>query len=751
MWKKASLVSCVLVCLSMMIAHADMVAYWPLDEGAGTSVGDQMGAWDGEITGDLAWVEGVAGTALEFPGGENYVNFGNVRIGSSMTLVYWCFNPDKGFERPIGQHSGDYTDDPGWVVLSRNEGEGGAWFRVHGANNAWNGGDIVITDNLPKTEWYHMTFTFDGASRELKGYVNSELKASAICEEGRTIAGNSNDLRLSNVGTAEVFTGRLDEIAIWDTALTDEEILDIFLLGPEVIDPKQAANPSPEDEATDVSRDAILSWTPGMYAGTHDVYFGIDFDDVNDASRADGMGVLVSQGQTATSYDPGDSLDFDQTYYWRVDEVNGTADNTIFKGRVWGFTVEPLAYPIENVIATSNGLAQADAGPENVVNGVGLNADDQHSTTSSDMWVASPAGDEPIYIQFEFDRVYKLHELLVWNYNVQFELLLGFGVKDASIEYSEDGADWSVLDDVELAQGTAQADYTANTTVDLQGVPARFVRLTVNSGFGATGQFGLSEVRFLYTPAHARKPQPIDGATGVSVEAPLVWREGRDAISHEVYFGTDAEVLEMVGTPDATTYDPGTLDLGVVYYWKVDETSDMTWEGDIWSFTAQESLVVEDFEGYDDEDNRIYQSWVDGYNIDDNGSTVGHLESPFAEQTIVRSGRQSMPLFYDNTGAGLSEATLALSQDWTTSGVRSLSLSFQGAAGNSGQLYIKINGVKVPYTGDAGDITSSAWLLWTIDLSDVGADLSSVVSLAIGVEGAGATGVVYVDDIELRP
>ena len=231
MWKKASLVSCVLLCLSVVIARADMVAYWPLDEGAGATVGDRTGLWNGAFTGDLAWVPGVAGTALEFPGGENYVDFGNVQIGSSMTLVYWCYNPEKAFERPIGQHIGDYTTDPGWVVLSRNEGEGGVWFRVHGADDTWNGGDIVITDNLPKTEWYHLTFTFDGTSRALKGYVNSELKASAICEAGRTIEGNTNNLRLGNVGTAEVFTGLLDDIAIWDTALTDEEILDIFLLG----------------------------------------------------------------------------------------------------------------------------------------------------------------------------------------------------------------------------------------------------------------------------------------------------------------------------------------------------------------------------------------------------------------------------------------------------------------------------------------------------------------------------------------
>ena len=53
--------------------------------------------------------------------------------------------------------------------------------------------------------------------------------------------------------------------------------------------------------------------------------------------------------------------------------------------------------------------------------------------------------------------------------------------------------------------------------------------------------------------------------------------------------------------------------------------------------------------------------------------------------------------------------------------------------------------------GDAADITDAAWHVWNIDLSTVGGNLSSVTSLTIGIEGAGATGVVYIDDIRLYP
>ena len=106
-----------------------------------------------------------------------------------------------------------------------------------------------------------------------------------------------------------------------------------------------AGDPDPANEATDVLRDVILSWTPGEFANTHDVYLGTFFDDVDDADRNDPRGVLASQGQIATTYDPG-RLDFGQTYYWRIDEVNAPPDSTIFKGEVWSFTVEPFSYPI---------------------------------------------------------------------------------------------------------------------------------------------------------------------------------------------------------------------------------------------------------------------------------------------------------------------------------------------------------------------------------------------------------------------
>ncbi|MDI6451011.1 discoidin domain-containing protein [Anaerobaca lacustris] len=517
--------------------------------------------------------------------------------------------------------------------------------------------------------------------------------------------------------------------------------------------PKTSTAPSPANDAVDVPRDVVLSWKPAPDAATHDVYFGTSFDDVNAASRSNPMGVLLSQDQTGTTFDAPGMLDFSTTYYWRVDEVNGAPDFAIFKGPIWSFTAEPFAYPVANILATSNVASDDGAGPQNTVNGSGLNAADQHSTTSTDMWLARPAAGEPVWIQYEFDGVYKLHEMLVWNYNVQFELILGFGVKDVTVEYSENGTDWTVLGDVQLNQATARDTYAANTTVDLQGVAARFVRLHVNSGWGMMPQYGLSEVRFLYIPVQAREPQPSDGAVDVSVDSTLAWRAGRDAVSHEVYLGTDADALAPASTVSGNSYAPGGLNLASTYYWQVNAVQETeSWDGPVWSFATQEYLVVEDFESYTDDidaGEAIFDTWIDGW-VNNTGSTVGHLETPFAERSIVHSGRQSMPLFYDNATTATSEADYTLSGNWTQYGIKSLSLYFYGAEGNTGQLYAKINGTKIAYDGPAVNLARPSWQLWSIDLSQAG-NVSNVSSLTIGVEGAGAKGVVYVDDIRLYP
>ncbi|MCH8218996.1 MAG: hypothetical protein IH892_19735, partial [Planctomycetes bacterium] len=123
---------------------------------------------------------------------------------------------------------------------------------------------------------------------------------------------------------------------------------------------------------------------------------------------------------------------------------------------------------------------------------------------------------------------------------------------------------------------------------------------------------------------------------------------------------------------------------------------------------------------------------------------------------IVNGGRQSLPIWFDNRTVAISEATRTFeqTQDWSRSGVKTLVLSFSRGAGNTGngRVYVKVNDTKVVHPEDPGTLPPGwdAWTQWNIDLSALGTDLTRVRSLTVGIEGAGATGVLYVDDIQLE-
>ncbi|MHC4204764.1 MAG: LamG-like jellyroll fold domain-containing protein [Planctomycetota bacterium] len=101
-------------------------------------------------------------------------------------------------------------------------------------------------------------------------------------------------------------------------------------------EPLSAFGAKPTNGAVDVTQTLILEWKPGLQSASHEVYFGTDEDAVRNATKASpeykGIKVLGDE-----SYDPGE-LDWEVTYYWRIDEVNGVNPDSPWTGNVWNFT-----------------------------------------------------------------------------------------------------------------------------------------------------------------------------------------------------------------------------------------------------------------------------------------------------------------------------------------------------------------------------------------------------------------------------
>jgi len=290
----------------------------------------------------------------------------------------------------------------------------------------------------------------------------------------------------------------------------------------------------------------------------------------------------------------------------------------------------------------------------------------------------------------------------------------------------------------------------------------------------------------------AWNPKPANGsAPDIEHATPLSWSPGDNAAKHDVYFGVDPNTVQDADTSDTTglyrgrqdpnTYSPPeALEWGKTYYWRIDEynTDATISKGRIWSFTVAEYLIVDDFEDYtDDIGSRIFQTWRDGlgfsqpapgYPGNGTGSAVGNSQPPYAEQTIVHGGVQSMPFGYDNSGAAGKTRYSEIQrewpwpQDWTREAVKALTLWFYGDVGNSAEpLYVAVQdslGVTGVVTYSEPDALQEArWHEWNIDLKQfaaAGVNLSSVKTMYIGVGNrtnpqAGGAGTMYFDDIRL--
>jgi hypothetical protein len=98
----------------------------------------------------------------------------------------------------------------------------------------------------------------------------------------------------------------------------------------------KAKEPLPAQAAPNVTPNVVLSWEAGIKAASHDVYFGTDYDAVEEANTTETLDVYMGR-QDACEYTPVFPLELGQTYYWRIDEVNGP---NLWQGDVWSFAVD---------------------------------------------------------------------------------------------------------------------------------------------------------------------------------------------------------------------------------------------------------------------------------------------------------------------------------------------------------------------------------------------------------------------------
>ncbi len=677
-------------------ADPSLVGWWRFEEGSGTTAYDSSGnGLDGEVVGGATWTEGRIGGGIELDGTSGHISIPDFELTTDSITFVIWLN---------GWKAGDWAP----LISSRVVGQCEmifsdddtlryVWNDDSSDTWGWTDGPVI-----PEDTWTMLALTIN--PEQAVAYVYTD--DGGLTQSTNAIAHIEETVGALQIGYSfdnRYVRGILDEAAVFNRALTEQEIMGLVMGIGEGY--PYSSSPSPINGTMLEDTWVNLAWRAGDFAVSHDMYLGDNFDDVNDGTESTFIGnqddTFVVAGFPGFAYP--DGLVPGTTYYWRIDEVNDAEPNSPWKGDIWSFSIPPKT-----------------------------------------AYFPDPAdGAESVAV------------------DVQLGWTGGFGSKLHTAYFGDN------FDEVDNATGGQTQGTTNYTPGTLKMAKTYYWRVD---------EFDIVEthkgdVWSFTTEGAVESLDPANGAVDVTQTPVLTWTPGLGA-SHEVYFGTDASSLELKGSGNlgSESYDTGQLEWNTTYYWRIDEANnanaDSPWTGPLWSFTTANFLIVEDFESYNDLDpadegsNRIFLAWVDGFdNPALNGSVVGYATPPFAEQTIVHGGLQSMPMSYDNA-VGKSEATLTLTsnRDWTVNGVSTLTIWFRGEASNAAEtLYVALNGNAVVNNDNPDAAQTTRWTQWNIDLqafADQGVNLPFVNTITIGLGNranptAGGAGMLYFDDIRL--
>ncbi|MHC4389583.1 MAG: LamG domain-containing protein, partial [Planctomycetota bacterium] len=321
-----------------LVTDPNLLLWYPYDEGTGDWVYDNSGhglnASSGEV-GDGWRLDGAFGGCLEF---DDNIGFDlETRtlegLGNGITIAVWLDGYRDGEQNwVINAGGGSHFVE---VIVPDGDDDYVYWRAGNDTNDS-----LVWVDATPEDwegDWHHFAFVKDENAGTMKIYFDADVARSkdGAISSLSNVVGKPFSVG-AELGNDSDYVGRMDDLRVYDHALSDKEIASLFRGG----DIELAWGPSPYDGQADAPYDSDLIWKPGDYAADtngHDVYFGTDWDEVNDANILIHPNVDYNRVD-ANAYELG-LLTLGKYYYWRVDEVNDSCDASPWKGKVWRFRV----------------------------------------------------------------------------------------------------------------------------------------------------------------------------------------------------------------------------------------------------------------------------------------------------------------------------------------------------------------------------------------------------------------------------
>ncbi|MBI2624582.1 LamG domain-containing protein [Candidatus Parcubacteria bacterium] len=213
--------------------QSGLVGYWSLNDGAGATATDFSGNKNhGTLTNmdpSTEWVNGRLGKALDFDGSNDYVGVGSPASLDDITVktvAAWIY------PRSAGEASASRIVDKDSSTWS---------FRINGSNlifnQFWGGASegtwSSASNSIRLNTWQHVVVTYDMSStaNDAVFYINGVLSPTTenLTPSGSTASDAAGNLIIgNNEGTTRTFNGLIDEVRIYNRALTAAEVSALY-------------------------------------------------------------------------------------------------------------------------------------------------------------------------------------------------------------------------------------------------------------------------------------------------------------------------------------------------------------------------------------------------------------------------------------------------------------------------------------------------------------------------------------------
>jgi hypothetical protein len=200
-----------------------LVGYWSFDEGSGTIAKDYSGNGnDGTIYGGATWTTGKVGSALSFDGVNDYVNVPDatmLRIPGDITIVFWMKKKLEAtdWQRIVGKGNSAYRNYGVWEEAGT--GKKILFQQYGGGCNFFSNGTVELN------QWYFIASVRQNLTVG-KIFINDQI-TQASCSSGSTYT-SSDPLTIGYAGFHTYFPGLIDEVRIYNRALSDSEIKALY-------------------------------------------------------------------------------------------------------------------------------------------------------------------------------------------------------------------------------------------------------------------------------------------------------------------------------------------------------------------------------------------------------------------------------------------------------------------------------------------------------------------------------------------